>query len=132
MMTAMMMMIIFPREMYKHLGENVGDSFMIGDSAILVDTDSDITIKGQEFRGTKGLWELLTRKNVNRKHIKTDDLKKYKKILVLTNAHLTDYKPGGDIQVTRGPKFHDVISHLFPQTRRRGIESALRRKWVKY
>ena len=32
----------------------VGDSFMIGDSAILVDTNSDITIKGQEFRGTKG------------------------------------------------------------------------------
>jgi len=37
---------------------------MIGDSAQLVDTDSDITIKGQEFREKKGLWELLTRKNV--------------------------------------------------------------------
>jgi len=110
----------------------VGDSFMIGDSAVIVDTDRDITIKGQEFRGTKGLWELLTRKNVNRKHIMTDDLKKYQKILVLTNAHLTDYQPGGDIQVTRGSKFHDVISHLCPQTRRRGVESALRRKWVKY
>ena len=48
---------------------------MIGDSAQLVDTDSDITIKGQEFRGTKGLWELLTRKNVNRTHITTDVLK---------------------------------------------------------
>jgi len=57
----------------------VGDSFKIGDSDVLLDTDSDITIKGQEFRGTKGLWELLTRKNVNRKHITTDDLKKYKK-----------------------------------------------------
>jgi len=110
----------------------VGDSFMIGDSAILVDTDSDITIKGQEFRGTKGLWKLLTRKNVNRKHITTDDLKKYKKILVLTNGHLTDYQPGVDIQVTRGPKFNEFISHLFPQTRRRVIESALGRKWVKY
>jgi len=43
----------------------VGDSFMICDFAILVDTDSDITIKVQEFRGTKGLWELLTRKNIN-------------------------------------------------------------------
>ena len=75
---------------------------MIGDSAILVGTDSDITIKGQEFRGTKGLWVLLTRKNVNRKHITTDDLKKYNKLLVLTNTHFTDYQPGGDIQVTRG------------------------------
>jgi len=33
---------------------NVGDSFLKGDSAILEDTDSDITIMGQEFRGTKG------------------------------------------------------------------------------
>ena len=110
----------------------VGNSFMIGDSAVLVDTDSDITIKGQEFRGTKGLWELLTRKKVNRKLITSDDLKKYKKILILTNAHLTDYQPGSDIQITRGSKFQDVISQLFPQTRRRGIESALLRRWVKY
>ena len=49
---------------------------MVGDSATLVDTDSDITITKQEFRGTKGLWELLTRKNVNRKLITTDDRKK--------------------------------------------------------
>jgi len=95
---------------------------MVSDSAILVDTDSDIKIKGQEFRGTKGLWELLTPKNVNRKHITKEDLKKYKKLLVLTNAHLTDYQPGVDIQATRGPKFHGVISHFFPQNRRRGIE----------
>jgi len=57
----------------------VGDSFMIGDSAVLVDTDSDVTIKGQEFRGTKGLWELLKRKNVNRKLITTNDLKNIRK-----------------------------------------------------
>ena len=44
---------------------------MVGDSAVLVDTDSDITIKGEEFRGTKGLWELLTRKNFKRKLITT-------------------------------------------------------------
>jgi len=65
----------------------VGDSFTIGDSAILVDTVSDITIKGQECIGKKGLWELLKRKNVIRKLITTEDLKKCKKILVLTNAH---------------------------------------------
>ena len=57
--------------------------------------------------------------------------KKYKKILVLTIAHLTDYQSGGDIQVTRGTKLHDVISQLFPRTMRRVIEPALRRRWVK-
>ena len=57
-----------------------GDSFKIGDSAVLVDTDSDITIRGKEFRGITGLWELLTRKSVDRRKITTDDLKKCKKI----------------------------------------------------
>jgi len=52
-----------------------GDSFKLGDSTLLVDTDSDITIKGKVFRGTTGLWELLTRKTVDRRNITTDDLK---------------------------------------------------------
>jgi len=69
--------------------------------------------------------------SVNRKLITTEDVKKYKKILVLTNAHLTDNQTGGVIQVTRGPKFHEVISHNFPLTRRRVIESTLRSRWVK-
>ena len=56
-----------------------GDSFIIGDSVVLVDTDSDVTIKRQEFRRTKGLWELLTRKKVNRKLITTNDLKNIRK-----------------------------------------------------
>ena len=70
----------------------VGNSFMMGDYALLVNTD--ITIKGQEFRGTKGLWELMTRKKVNRKLI------------------TTDYQPGSGIQITRGSKFQDVIPQL--------------------
>jgi len=51
----------------------------------------------------------MKRKNVNRKLITTDNLKKYKKILILTNAHLTDYQPRSDIQITRGSKLQDVI-----------------------
>jgi len=77
---------------------------------VLVDTDSDITIKGKEFRGSTGLWELLTSKSVDRRKITTHDLKKYKKILELTNAHLTDYRPGADIQITRGSKYREVIA----------------------
>jgi len=99
---------------------------------VLVDTDSDITINGKEFRGTKGLWELLTRKSVDRRKIPTDDLKNYKKLLELTKANLTDHQPGADIQIMRGSKYRDVIPRLFPHIRRRGIETALRRRWEKY
>jgi len=68
-----------------------GNIFMIGDSPVLVDTSGIITIKDRVFKGSKGLWELLTRKNVNTEVITNDDLKSYKKILTMTNAHLSQY-----------------------------------------
>jgi len=40
-----------------------GDIFKISDSAVLVDQDGDMTIKEMEFRGSEGLWELLTFKS---------------------------------------------------------------------
>ena len=63
------------------------DGFMIGYSRFGVDRDGNIHIKNVEFPATKGLWKLLTRK-VDKKSITTDDLKQYKAILKLTNAHL--------------------------------------------
>jgi len=87
--------------------------FMIGDSPVLVDTSGDITIKGRVFEGSKGLWELLTHKYVNTEIITKDDLKSYKKILTMTYAHLTQYQPDGNINITRGKKFRDSIAPLF-------------------
>ena len=92
--------------------------FMVGDSILTVDDTSDISINGRHFKGTRGLWELLTRKNVNRGVVIADDLKRYKKILHLTNAYLQGYKPGGNVHTSRGPKLREVISKLFLQTRR--------------
>jgi len=69
---------------------------------------------------------------MDRRKITTDVLKKYKKILEPTSAHLTDYRPGADIQITRRSKYRDVIAPLFPHIRRRGIETALSCRWAKY
>jgi len=66
-----------------------GAMFMIGYSPIMVDTGGDITIKDRVYTGSKGLWALLTRKKVNTEFITKDDLKTYKKLLTMTNAHLT-------------------------------------------
>ena len=82
-----------------------GGMFMIGDSPIVVDTDGDITIKGRVFKGSKGLWELFTCKKVNTEFITKDDLKTYKKILTMTNAHSTNNQPDGNINITRGKLF---------------------------
>jgi hypothetical protein len=45
--------------------------------------------------------------------ISTNDLKRYKNILEMTNAPLMGYEPGGDILIFRVPKFANVISKLF-------------------
>ena len=95
---------------------------MIGNSDARVDEARDITISAKRFRETKGLWELLTRGNFNRDMITNSDLKGCKQILEMTNAHLVGYVPGGDIQISRGSKFTNIISKLFPQSERRAAK----------
>jgi len=56
-----------------------GGQLMICDSPVFIDTDDNFTIKETVFRGTEGLWELLTRKNMNTQLIGKEDLKIYKK-----------------------------------------------------
>jgi len=109
-----------------------GNMFIICDSPVLVDTSCDLTIKDRVFRGSKGLWELLTRKNVNTEVVTKDDLKTYKKILTMNNSHLTQYQPDGNINISRGKKFREIIAPFFAKPKGRGVESSLRRKWTKY
>jgi len=39
---------------------------MIGDSSISVDGNCDVTLWGVTYEGTDGVWELLTKKSVDR------------------------------------------------------------------
>ena len=45
----------------------------------------------------------------------------------MTNAHLEEYKAGGNIYRHRGIKFRNVIAKLFPEA-----YVASRQQWVKY
>ena len=65
-----------------------GNTLMIGSAAVTADEKGDITIGVTRFKGTRGISEILTRKNVNSDVIKKSDLNAYKRILVLTNADL--------------------------------------------
>jgi hypothetical protein len=76
-------------------------NFMICDSNVSVDKDGDLYIKGQHFKGTSGLWELLTRKRINKEKVTTSDLKTYKNILQMTHGHLERYEPSANIQYKR-------------------------------
>jgi hypothetical protein len=106
--------------------------FMIGDSEFTVDNASNILINGKEYKGRNVLWELLSSKTIDRKKITKDELETYKSILELTKAHLEGYIHGGNIQITRGPKFREIISKLFSPTRSRGVEIKPRQQWMTY
>jgi len=108
------------------------DGWMIGDSRIGVDSDGNIHIRNVVFPATQSLWELLTRKRVDKKLVTHADLKQYKTILEMTNAHLEGYDPEANIRISKCNKFMDVISRHFPGTRQSGVEAALRREWITY
>jgi hypothetical protein len=59
---------------------------MIGNSNVTIDA-SDIYVNDRRFRGTNGLWELLTRK-LNTDLITAQDYEKNKSILFMTSGHL--------------------------------------------
>ena len=90
-----------------------------------------ISLRGARFKGTRGLFELLIRKNVNSDVITKSNLNAYKSILVWTNAYLVGYETGGDIQVSLRVKYAKVISKLFPSARR-PRRSALRQYWASF
>ena len=86
--------------------------FIIGDSQVGVDRDGNIHINNVDFPATKNLWELLTCKRVDKESVTGADLKQYKTVLEMTNAHLEGYDPEANIRTSRGLKFGDVISWL--------------------
>lgn len=57
----------------------------IGNKEAGVDND-DIIIAAKRYKGTKGLWELLTKKNVNMNLVTDNDLELYKEILQNSSA----------------------------------------------
>jgi hypothetical protein len=105
---------------------------MIGDTQVGVDRDGNIHINSVEVPATMGLWKLLTCKRVDKNSVTSADLKLYKTILEITNAHLEGYKPCASIRTSKGVKYKEIISKLFPGIRQSGVEAALRREWITY
>ena len=61
------------------------NTFFIGDKEVIIAVD-DITVGITKYRGSQGLWELIMLKKPDDKLYDTDDLRKYKNILLETNA----------------------------------------------
>jgi hypothetical protein len=102
-----------------------GTALIFGNSVVDLDKPGVITVKGKQFKLARGLWELLTRNDVNTGTISPNDMQRYKIILKLTNAHLSVYEPDGNIKMSRRVKYVKVISNLFPS-------GTIKHLWNKY
>ena len=94
---------------------------MIGYSIFTIDDTSDITINGRHFKGTRGLWELLTRKNVTRGVVTADDLKRCKTILQLTKPIYRDTNPRVTCRHRADPSSGGYFKVVPPDAAGRGL-----------
>ena len=66
--------------------------FKIGNKEVNIE-DNDIKVDGIIFEGTKGFWELVTSKNPKLENYTDDDLTKYQRLVILTNAAYQNNNP---------------------------------------
>jgi hypothetical protein len=64
-------------------------TFRIGDADVEIDHDSNVIVHGKSYKGTRGLFELLTRKKVDQTFITEKDLQSYKEILQTTHGQVS-------------------------------------------
>jgi len=76
-------------------GETEG-TFMIGDSTLMVD-ENQRELRGVMYERTKGLWELLTKMNIDSSLVPPHGLLSYKGILKSTSGNLFDNNRSGRI-----------------------------------
>lgn len=89
-------------------------NILIGDSIVHVTKNALIINNDKRFAITHGLMELVFKKLPDKDLIEVQDVKNYKELLLLTNAHRQMYSGEKPINATRGKKYTGVISQLFP------------------
>ena len=94
--------------------------FFIGREPIMINND-DIIIGDKLFRGTTGLWELITKLEPDATLYNDEDYKNYRQILIDTNAIGSDSNPNKP-KASRGEKYRKIIKPLWKEIvfRRRG------------
>ena len=94
--------------------------FFIGREQIMINND-DIIIGDKLFRGTTGLWELITKLEPDATLYNDEDYKNYREILIDTNAIGSDSNPNKP-KASRGEKYRKIIKPLWKEIvfRRRG------------
>lgn len=92
---------------------------LIGDSKVTFGGNR-IIIQDKSFKVTPGLMELLFMKVPEKEVMTTEDVLSYKNILIMTNGHRQMYSAEKPINASRGKKYTNVISQMFPAKKTTG------------
>src|SRR5436190_21695020 len=84
-------------------------AYKIGNKVVEIN-NNDIIIGDTPYKGTQGLWELITLKEP--KEYTQDDLDTYKNILLQTNGHLKNYIDVAQISSNKYSEYLNIIKPL--------------------
>ena len=73
----------------------IGDHHYIGDKHVII-KDNDILVHGEKFKGTPGLWELITSKNPQ--NYNEEDRMNYTDLMIMTGALHRNNDPSNPTQ----------------------------------
>ncbi|XP_051162411.1 uncharacterized protein LOC127282281 [Leptopilina boulardi] len=99
------------------------DRLMIGNSAISF-SQNYIHVGNMTFRSSKGLLELLLKKNPSESVVSLEDLENFKTIILTTNAHKKHYSADGDIRASKDFKFKNFIEKFLSPSRKSGSDKS--------
>lgn len=93
-----------------------GSDLWIGNSPITIEIN-DIIFQNKKYKGTQGLWELLTLKDPLDYYTKKD-LENYEEIIINSNSYRTNYEENGKIKSNTGLKY---MQYIKPILEKRGL-----------
>ena len=96
--------------------------FYIGSEPVIIE-DNDIKVNDIIFEGTSGFWELVTSKNPNPENYTEEDLSKYQRLVILTNAAFQDNNPNNNKpKSSKSPKWKNIIKPIWEEIKKQKEE----------
>ena len=87
--------------------------FYIGNKLAVID-NNDLIVGKYEYKGTPGLWELITSKNPDESKYDLKDLEIYAKLLIRSNALRQNYDPDNKRPLSSpGNKWKNLLSNIW-------------------
>lgn len=104
-----------------------GQRWLLGKSEVTINDDK-IYIGSKSFKGTPGVFELLFMKNPDEEVYTKRDLKTYKQLLEVTDAHKQKYDLDHHVNSNKGYKYKNIIKPLFAKKKGGGFQTMMANK----